>query len=362
MHRRFLVTGGAGFIGSALVRHLMAAEAPAELLVIDKLTYASTRTSLESVEKRPGFHFLRADVADEQAMQDAVKALAPECIIHLAAETHVDRSLETPGAFIRTNVMGTYAMLVAAHTYWSALPRDQGRKFRFIHVSTDEVFGALGQTGQFNEASAYQPNSPYSASKAGSDHLVRAWWHSYGLPTIITNCSNNYGPFQFPEKLIPRMILAGLAGETMPIYGNGQNVRDWLHVEDHVTALTLVAKAGQPGETYCIGGDCERPNLDIVGQIARHLDVLRPDPAGTHARLMRFVEDRPGHDWRYAIDARKLRETLGWRPSRDFETGLAETVRWYLDHPAWVEMARAQAALFGASERRAADINDQFAR
>ena len=353
MHQRILITGGAGFIGSALVRRLFAAKVPPAVLVVDKLTYASTRASLTGVEHQPGFHFLEADVADAAAMRAAVAGFDPDCIFHLAAETHVDRSLESPDAFIRTNVMGTYTMLAASQDHWSRLDREKQARFRFIHISTDEVFGSLGDEGRFSEESRYRPNSPYSASKAGSDHLVRAWWHSYGFPTIITNCSNNYGPFQFPEKLIPRMILAGLAGEPLPIYGNGRNVRDWLHVDDHVSALCRVAEAGEPGETYCIGGDCEQPNLALVETIIAQLDTLRPDPAGSRTRLMTFVTDRPGHDWRYAIDAAKIRNSLGWRPLHHINAGLAETIRWYLDNPGWVVTARAQAASRGVSERRA---------
>jgi dTDP-glucose 4,6-dehydratase len=332
---RILVTGGAGFIGSALVRHLIR-ESPHSVLVLDKLTYAGSRTTLAPVEGSNRLGFVEADVCDMAAVAEAMASFRPDVVTHLAAESHVDRSIDGPGAFVRTNVIGTYTMLQAALGHWRALPEDEREAFRFHHISTDEVFGSLGPTGRFTEATPYDPRSPYSASKAGSDHLVRAWHHTYGLPVLVTNCSNNYGPYHFPEKLIPLMIIKGLAGEPLPVYGRGDNVRDWLHVEDHVRALRAVFERGRPGETYAIGGDSERTNLDVVEAICDLLDRLSPAADGGSRRaLIAHVEDRPGHDQRYAIDAGRIRRELGWRPRETFASGLERTVRWYLDNEPW---------------------------
>ncbi|WP_375571387.1 dTDP-glucose 4,6-dehydratase [Ahrensia marina] len=335
MARRTLVTGGAGFIGSALTRFLIR-ERDDHVFVLDALTYAGNLNSLAPVVDDPRFTFLQADIADKQTVADAIGLFAPDRIIHLAAETHVDRSIDGPANFIRTNVVGTVVLLQAALDYWRGLQGPLRSRFRFLHISTDEVFGSLGAEGRFCETTAYDPRSPYAASKASSDHLVRAWYHTYGLPALITNCSNNYGPYQFPEKLIPLMILNGIEGLPLPVYGNGENVRDWVHVEDHVEALCLVADEGQPGETYCVGGDLERPNIDVVRAVCAALDELLPDPSiAPRHQLISFVEDRPGHDARYAIDSGKMTRALGWQPTRSFETGLAETVQWYVDNRRW---------------------------
>ena len=339
--KRFLVTGGAGFIGSAVVRHLVG-DLGAKVLVIDKLTYAGNLASLAPVEGR--YEFLRADICNRDAIASAFVRFRPDAVIHLAAESHVDRSIDGPAAFIETNLVGTFVLLEAAAAYWRGLESEQREAFRFHHVSTDEVFGALGHSGKFTEQTTYDPRSPYSASKAGSDHLVRAWHHTYGLPVVITNCSNNYGPFHFPEKLIPLMILKGLSGQAMPVYGQGDNVRDWLHVEDHARAIVTVAARGVPGETYLVGGNAERSNLEVVEAICDRLDELVPKPADRHHReQIAFVEDRPGHDFRYAIDASRIRKELGWEPQLTFEAGLAETVRWYLDNREWWEPLAAEA-------------------
>lgn len=331
----WLVTGGAGFIGSALC-HYLARETDQEIVVVDKLTYAGNRASIESLETEGRLALIEADIMDVPRMARIVDETAPEAIFHLAAETHVDRSIDGPAAFVATNVAGTCAMLEAARALHDALEGPQKAAFRFIHVSTDEVFGSLGDEGAFRETTPYAPSSPYSASKAGADHLARAWHHTYGLPVIVSNCSNNYGPRQFPEKLIPLMILKCLAGETLPVYGNGTNVRDWLHAEDHARALLQMAERGVPGETYCVGGGAERTNIQIIETICTLMDERRPASA-PHKRLIDFVKDRPGHDYRYAIDAGKVAGELGWNPARDFETGLAETVDWYLAHPEWWE-------------------------
>ncbi|MEJ1157933.1 dTDP-glucose 4,6-dehydratase [Prosthecomicrobium sp. N25] len=332
---RVLVTGGAGFIGSALVRHLIR-ETGHEVLNLDKLTYAGSLASVEPVAGSPRYRFVRADVCDAAKVAEILDAFRPDVVTHLAAESHVDRSIDGPGAFIETNVVGTYTMLAAALDYWRRLPQEAAVGFRFHHVSTDEVFGSLGPDGLFTEASPYDPRSPYSASKASSDHLVRAWHHTYGLPTLVTNCSNNYGPYHFPEKLIPLMIIKCLSGEPLPVYGKGENVRDWLFVEDHVRALTRVFEAGRPGETYNIGGNAERRNIDVVTSVCGILDRLRPRADGrSYGEQVTFVADRPGHDARYAIDAEKIRRELGWQPLETFESGLERTVRWYLDNEAW---------------------------
>ena len=333
---RILVTGGAGFIGSAVCRHLVR-DCGDEVLNLDKLTYAASGTALADIEAEAGYGFVQADIADAGAVAAAFERFQPEGVIHLAAETHVDRSIDGPAPFIDTNVTGVFVLLEAARTYWSGLSEADKASFRFLHVSTDEVFGSLGAEGRFSETSPYQPSSPYSASKAASDHLVRAWFHTYGLPVLVSNCSNNYGPYQFPEKLIPLTILNALQGEALPVYGTGENVRDWLHVEDHAEALRLILARGRPGETYLVGGDGERANIEVVRRICDLVDAAAPVPNGVASRseLIRFVTDRPGHDHRYAIDASKLRAELGWAPKRSFEAGLAETVDWYLRREDW---------------------------
>jgi dTDP-glucose 4,6-dehydratase len=332
---RILVTGGAGFIGSALIRQIVA-ETEDEILNIDKLTYAGHESSLGAARSSQRYRLLKADICDRAAVDAAFAEFRPDIVTHLAAESHVDRSIDGPGAFIATNLVGTYTMLEAAAAYWRHLPGDKAAAFRFHHISTDEVFGSLGETGHFTEVTRYDPRSPYSASKAGSDHLVRAWGHTYGLPVLVTNCSNNYGPYQFPEKLIPLMIVKALAGEPLPVYGRGDNIRDWLHVDDHARALRSVFAQGRPGETYCIGGNSERRNLTVVETICDTLDRLRPRADGRSRReLITFVADRPGHDQRYAIDSGKIRRDLGWQPLESFESGIEQTVRWYLDNEGW---------------------------
>ena len=335
MTSRVLVTGGAGFIGSALVRHLIG-ESDYRVLNLDKLTYAGTLSSVASVADSERYEFVRADICDAQAIAGIFARFDPDVVVHLAAESHVDRSIDGPDAFIETNIVGTYRMLRAATRHWKGLDRGRQGSFRFHHVSTDEVFGSLGPEGFFVEETPYDPRSPYSASKAGSDHLVRAWFHTYGLPAVVTNCSNNYGPYHFPEKLIPLMIVKALAGETLPVYGRGENVRDWLFVEDHVRAIRRVFEAGTPGETYNVGGNSERTNIEVVRQVCGLLDRLRPRPDGKpYADQIGYVADRPGHDMRYAIDAAKLKRELGWEPRETFETGLAKTVAWYLANEPW---------------------------
>jgi dTDP-glucose 4,6-dehydratase len=330
-----LVTGGAGFIGSAVVRTLIA-ETAAAVVTLDKLTYAGNRESLADVLHDPRHHFEHADVCDAAAVRRIFARYRPTAVLHLAAESHVDRSIDGPGDFIQTNIVGTYSLLSEARRYWSDLSGDAKGRFRLLHVSTDEVFGCLGAEGFFNEETPYRPNSPYSASKAAADHLVRAWCRTYGLPVISTNCSNNFGPYQFPEKLIPLMIAKGLEGQALPVYGEGRNVRDWLYVGDHVDALLTVLARGRVGETYMIGGHNERTNLEVVHAVAALLDELAPDPrVGPRARLVRFVPDRPAHDFRYAIDAAKIGHELGWTPRETFESGLRTTVRWYLEHQEW---------------------------
>ena len=341
MPKRFLVTGGAGFIGSAFVRHAVAAT-DHHVLVVDKLTYAGNLDSLVPVKDHPRFRFVRADIADAAAMKAALADFQPDVILHLAAESHVDRSIDGPAAFVETNVVGTFVLLQQALGYWRALPKSKAEGFRFHHVSTDEVFGSLGAHGQFSEDSPYRPNSPYSASKAASDHLVRAWHHTYGLPVLISNCSNNFGPCHFPEKLIPLIILNALEGKPLPVYGKGENVRDWLYVEDHARALLVIAERGRVGESYNVGANCERANIAVVRAICALMDELAPDAIGPRERLITFVADRPGHDLRYAMDARKLREELGWAPQETFESGLRKTVEWYLTNRPWWERIRTQ--------------------
>jgi len=338
--RKVLVTGGAGFIGSALVRHLVL-DLGAEVLVVDKLTYAGDRRSLRDCEGKPGFRFLQADIADIDAMRAAMAEFQPDTVAHLAAESHVDRSIAGAAPFVHTNVVGSFTMLEAARGYWAALPEEAKSSFRFLHVSTDEVYGSLGETGLFTEETAYDPRSPYSATKAASDHLARAWFHTYGLPTLVTNCSNNYGPHHFPEKLIPLIILNALEGKPLPVYGDGANVRDWLYVEDHARALAIVLQSGVPGETYNIGGHNEKKNLEVVHTICDTLDRLAP-AARSRRALITFVADRPGHDRRYAIDATKIERELGWTPRESFETGLEKTVAWYLANEWWWRPLREQ--------------------
>ena len=331
---RVIVTGGAGFIGSALIRYLIR-ETDVEVMNLDKLTYAGNPASLREVEDSPRYHFTRADICDGAAVKKLFAEFRPDAIMHLAAESHVDRSIDGPLEFVRTNVLGTATLLDAALAYWKTLPEDKKQAFRFQHISTDEVYGSLGATGLFTEKTPYDPRSPYSASKASSDHMVRAWYHTFGLPVLLSNCSNNYGPYHFPEKLIPLVILNALDGKPLPIYGKGENIRDWLFVEDHARALWLIDRKGKVGETYNIGGRNERTNLQVVRAICRILDELRPKASGSYADQITFVTDRPGHDLRYAIDADKLRSELGWEPREDFDSGLKLTVKWYLENDWW---------------------------
>jgi dTDP-glucose 4,6-dehydratase len=330
---KILVTGGAGFIGSAVIRRALAKDG-VEVVNVDKLTYAGNLESLESVAKHPGYRFVKADICDKEAMRKVFQDHQPDAVMHLAAESHVDRSIDGPAEFIQTNIVGTYTLLEAARAYYADLPEARKSQFRFHHVSTDEVYGSLGATGLFREDTPYQPNSPYSASKASSDHLVRAWHHTFKLPVVATNCSNNYGPYQFPEKLIPLVTLNALEGKPLPVYGKGDNVRDWLFVDDHADALLLVLTKGRIGEVYNIGGHNEQKNLTVVEAICDILDELRPDAGGARRRLITFVKDRPGHDARYAIDASKIQKELGFKPKETFATGLKKTVQWYLDNQA----------------------------
>ena len=336
---RILVTGGAGFIGSAVIRHLIH-DTSFQVANLDVLTYAGNLASLAEASKSERYHFYQNDICDAQALETIFHEFQPDIVMHLAAESHVDRSIHGPGDFIQTNIVGTYQLLEAARAYWSELEPSRKDQFRFHHISTDEVYGDLdGTEDLFLETTPYAPSSPYSASKASSDHLVRAWNRTYGLPVVITNCSNNYGPYHFPEKLIPHMILSALAHQPLPVYGNGLQIRDWLYVEDHARALVKVATAGAVGETYNIGGHNEKANIDVVKQICGLLDELRPwvvdGQPKPYADLITFVTDRPGHDVRYAIDATKIERELGWRPVETFETGLQKTVQWYLDNEAW---------------------------
>jgi dTDP-glucose 4,6-dehydratase len=337
--RRFLVTGGAGFIGSALVRHLLENTAH-HVLVLDKLTYAGNLDNLASVASNERYRFAQADICNSRDMRDILDSFRPDVLMHLAAESHVDRSIDGPGDFIQTNVVGTFSLLQAALSFWRTLKGEERARFRFHHVSTDEVFGSLGKEGFFTEETPYSPNSPYSASKASSDHFVRAWYHTYGLPVVLSNCSNNYGPYHFPEKLIPLVTLNALEGKPVPVYGDGSNVRDWLYVEDHARALHLIAEQGGVGESYNVGGHNERTNIDVAEQICALVDEFAPDTQGSRARLITFVGDRPGHDLRYAIDASKIERELGWRPRETFETGLRKTVSWFLENTAWWQRIR----------------------
>lgn len=330
-----LVTGGAGFIGSAVVR--LALARGFRVVTLDALTYAGSPESLGELAGHAAHEFVHGDVNDRELVRALLARTRPRAVIHLAAESHVDRSIDAPADFIRTNLVGTWALLEEALVHWRALDGPAREGFRFVHVSTDEVFGSLGDSGRFDEGSPYRPSSPYSASKAGADHLARAWHATYGLPVIVTNCTNNYGPRQYPEKLIPLAIARALAGDAIPVYGDGSNVRDWLYVEDHAEALLAVAERGGPGATYGVGGDAERTNLQLVRELCALLDELRPDPQGPHERLIALVPDRPGHDHRYAMDAGKIARELGWRPRHSLDTGLRDTVRWYLGHGDWVE-------------------------
>ncbi|MBM5816573.1 MAG: dTDP-glucose 4,6-dehydratase [Cyanobacteria bacterium K_Offshore_surface_m2_239] len=352
--RRLLVTGGAGFIGGAVVRRLLR-ESDAIVFNLDKLGYASDLSSIEEALAAAGssdggaesrHQVLAVDLADAEATAAAVRQADPDLVMHLAAESHVDRSIEGPEAFIASNVQGTFSLLQAVRAHWEGLAGERRERFRLHHISTDEVFGSLGAEGRFHEDTPYDPRSPYSASKAASDHLVRAWHHTYGLPVVLTNCSNNFGPWQFPEKLIPVVILKALAGEPIPLYGDGLNVRDWLYVEDHVDALLLAATRGELGRSYCVGGHGERNNREVVEAICARMDVLHPQGA-PHARLITAVTDRPGHDRRYAIDPARITAELGWQPRHSFEAGLAETVAWYLDHAPWCAAVRDRAQYAG---------------
>jgi dTDP-glucose 4,6-dehydratase len=339
--RKVLVTGGAGFIGSWVVRHLLGLN-DVSVLNLDKLTYAADREGALAHVGQANYRFEIADICDAEAINSLLRNFEPDAIIHLAAESHVDRSIDDAGEFIQTNIVGTYVLLGAARSYWSSLAAARRSGFRFHHVSTDEVFGSLGSDGYFTETTSYQPNSPYSASKAASDHLARAWYSTYGLPVVISNCSNNYGPYQFPEKLIPLTIAKALLHERLPVYGQGENVRDWLYVEDHVRALTKVCFKGKPGETYNIGGCYEKTNLEVVQSICDYVDEFSPSKSKRRRSLITFVPDRPGHDFRYAIKVDKISRELGWAPQESFESGLRKTVRWYLDNAEWWQQIRSR--------------------
>ncbi len=355
--KRILVTGGAGFIGSAVCRHLVN-ERQCHVLNVDKLTYAGVRESLREVESNPLYRFAQVDVCDKEAIALLFDDFRPDAVMHLAAESHVDRSIDGPAAFIQTNIVGTYTMLDCALAYWRTLQSGKGEAqagtFVFHHISTDEVYGSLGETGLFTETTPYDPRSPYSASKASSDHLVKAWFHTYGLPVVVTNCSNNYGPYHFPEKLIPLVILNAMEGRPLPVYGKGDNVRDWLYVDDHARALVTVVEKGRVGETYNVGGRNERTNLEVVETICTVLDELRPRPGGSHKELITFVADRPGHDKRYAIDATRLETELGWKARENFDTGIRKTVQWYIDNEWWwrpIREARYSGARLGSAKK-----------
>jgi dTDP-glucose 4,6-dehydratase len=332
---KIVVTGGAGFIGSAVCRHLVAVRG-ASVVNIDKLTYASNLASLNSIAQSERYAFHRLDICDREGVDAVIARERPDAIIHLAAETHVDRSIAGPSAFITTNIAGTYSLLEGARSYWERLSGKRKERFRFLHVSTDEVYGNLGADGLFTETTPYDPSSPYAASKAASDHLAMAWHRTYGLPVLMSNCSNNYGPYHFPEKLIPLMITNAVLGRPLPVYGNGQNVRDWLYVDDHARALVAIIERGKPGESYNVGARCERSNIAVVHAICDHMDALRPRADGvSHRDAIRSVPDRPGHDFRYAIDPQKIEREIGWAAEESFDTGLARTIQWYLDNEPW---------------------------
>lgn len=340
---RILVTGGAGFIGSAVYRHLIN-HTDASVVIVDKLTYAAT-LDIDAAQRDPRTAFEQVDICDRAAIGRVFNEHQPDAVMHLAAESHVDRSIDGPGIFIQTNIVGTFTLLEAARDYWMSQTPEARRNFRFHHVSTDEVYGSLGATGAFSEETPYAPNSPYSASKASSDHLVRAWHHTFGLPIVISNCSNNYGPYQFPEKLIPLMILNAVSGRPLPVYGKGENIRDWLHVDDHAAALVRILTKGQTGERYNVGGNAERTNIQVVQTICAILDEILPNaPHRPHDHLITHVTDRPGHDQRYAIDATKIQRELGWHPQETFESGLRKTIEWYLGHDDWIKAIQARYA------------------
>ncbi|MEA3291268.1 MAG: dTDP-glucose 4,6-dehydratase [Pseudomonadota bacterium] len=337
MNNNIFVTGGAGFIGSAVIRHLLA-DHDCEVVNIDALTYAGNLATVENEASHPRYHFAQVDICDAPAVRELFVQYRPRAIMHLAAESHVDRSIDGPAAFIQTNIVGSYNLLEEARRYIKPLDESQQGEFRFHHISTDEVFGSLGNEGLFTEDSPYQPNSPYSASKAASDHLVRAWHETFGLPVVLSNCSNNYGPYQYPEKLIPVIIAKVLTGAPIPVYGSGRNVRDWLYVDDHARALVKIMLEGTPGRSYNVGGNEERTNLEVVNAVCSILDELRPAANGQlHSLLIEHVTDRPGHDHRYAIDATRIRDELGWEPAESFESGMRKTVAWYLDNQRWVD-------------------------
>jgi len=332
---KVLVTGGAGFIGSAVCRNLVL-QKHCTVVNVDKLTYAANPASLTALEGREDYTFIKVDICDRDTIRAIFEQHRPDAVLHLAAESHVDRSIDSPDAFIQSNIVGTYELLQAAHIYWRELHADAQQAFRFLHVSTDEVYGSLGEDGEFNESSPYSPNSPYSASKAASDHLAHAWWETYGLPVMVSTCTNNYGPYQFPEKLIPRMIINALEGRQLPVYGQGLNRRDWLHVEDHVEALYAILTRGRPGQTYAIGANSDCSNIALVEKLCALLDEMADGlPVQPTAELISFVTDRPGHDFRYAIDAHKITTELGWRPQYDLDEGLRQVVQWYLDNREW---------------------------
>jgi dTDP-glucose 4,6-dehydratase len=336
--KTILVTGGAGFIGSNFVRHMLSTYKDITIINLDKLTYAGNLDSLADVLKDPRHIFVRGGIEDRSLVEYLLTQYRPQVVVNFAAESHVDRSIDGPAAFIQTNVLGTFTLLEAVRAYWQPLAKEEKDNFRFLHISTDEVYGSLGPEGYFTETTPYAPNSPYSASKAASDHLVRAWHHTYGLPVLTTNCSNNYGPYQFPEKLIPLMIMSALDGKPLPVYGDGQNVRDWLYVLDHCRAIDTVIRRGRPGETYNIGGNNEKTNLEVVHTICDILDEMKPKADGSSYRTqLTFVQDRPGHDRRYAIDASKIRQELGWQPQETFNSGIRKTVEWYVTNRAWCD-------------------------
>ncbi len=348
MNDTLLVTGGAGFIGGNFVHFVLGLPNVRRVVTLDKLTYAGHLETLEDLAADLRHVFVQGDICDQALVAELLRTYRPRFLVNFAAESHVDRSIDGPAAFIETNIRGTFNLLDSARSYWAELPSEERQRFRFLHVSTDEVYGSLGAEGRFSETTPYAPNSPYSASKAASDHLVRAWHHTYGLPTLTTNCSNNYGPYQFPEKLIPLFIANALVGKPLPIYGDGGNVRDWLYVEDHCRAIWRVLEAGRPGEVYNVGGDSERTNLQVVDALCAALDELVPDsPWYPHASLKTFVPDRPGHDRRYAIDASKLKRELGWVPRESFDSGLRRTLSWYLQHQDWCHRVRAKASYDG---------------